>query len=152
MLRVGSIELVNENLSRSFEETVAFDDIADRLLRTVLEVHGPQVRGERIGSFGPLPGEVATPLAMVLTELIQNGAEHAYGTAGGRLSVAVNRIRDRVRLRVVDDGAGLPADFDAGQSLGLSIVTTLVESELGGTLTFASRPGRGTTVTIELSL
>ena len=150
--RVGSIALVHETLSRSFDETVAFDDIADRLLRTVLEVHGPQVRGERIGSFGPLPGEVATPLAMVLTELIQNGAEHAYGTAGGRLSVAVNRIRDRVRLRVVDDGAGLPADFDAGQSLGLSIVTTLVESELGGTLTFASRPGRGTTVTIELSL
>ena len=72
------------------------------------------------------------------------------GTAG-TVTVAVNRIRDRVRLRVSDDGRGLPTDFDPGQSLGLSIVRTLVESELGGTLTFTSaRPG--TTVAVALQL
>lgn len=150
--RVGSIALVHETLSQGFEETVAFDDIADRLLRSVLDVGGPQVRAERIGSFGLLPAEVATPLAMVLTELVQNAAEHAFPGGAGRVTVAVNRIRERVRMRVSDDGAGLPADFDPTRSLGLSIVSTLVESELGGTLGFESRSGRGATVTISITL
>jgi two-component sensor histidine kinase len=155
--RVGSIALVHETLSQSFDETVDFDEIADRLLRTVLDVTGENVRGERIGSFGSIPGVIATPLAMVLTELIQNATEHAYGGGGGQLTIAVNRIRDRLRLRVSDDGAGFPADFDpatagSSQSLGLSIVSTLVEGELGGSLTFEQRPHGGTTVGISLTV
>ncbi len=154
--RVGSIALVHETLSQSFDETVAFDDVADQLLRSVLEVatsDGLRVRGHRIGSFGQVTAEAATPLALVLTEVVQNAGEHAFvGRASGRVTVAVNRIRNRLRLRVSDDGSGLPADFDPRSSLGLSIVSTLVESELDGRLTFASRPGQGTTVTIELAL
>ncbi|MRJ76702.1 ATPase [Aeromicrobium sp. SMF47] len=153
--RVGSIALVHETLSQSFSDFVEFDEIADRLLHTVLDVSdGPaganRIAAERFGSFGLLPGEVATPLAMVLTELIQNAAAHAYDEGGGTLTLAVNRIRDKVRLRVSDDGAGLPDDFDPAGSLGLSIVTTLVEGELGGTLAFEERVGGGTTVAITL--
>jgi two-component sensor histidine kinase len=155
--RVGSIALVHETLSQSFDDNVAFDEIADRLLRTVLDVaeetsSAGRVSAERIGSFGLLPGAVATPLAMVLTELIQNASTHAFGDQGGTLTLAVNRIRDRVRLRVSDDGKGLPADFDPAGSLGLSIVTTLVEGELHGTLAFEPRAGGGTTVAIALTV
>lgn len=155
--RVGSIALVHETLSQSFGDEVDFDEIADRLMRTVLDVSGQPsdtgaVDAERVGSFGMLPGAVATPLAMVLTELIQNAAEHAYGSGGGTLTMAVNRIRDRVRLRVSDDGVGLPAGFDPADSLGLSIVTTLVEGELDGTLSFERRSGGGTTVAITLEV
>ena len=46
----------------------------------------------------------------------------------------------------------MPADFDVDQSLGLSIVTTLVESELGGSLSFEQRPRGGTTVAITLTV
>jgi len=149
--RVGSIALVHETLSQSFDESVAFDEIADRLLSTVLEVAGAgTIVAHRVGSFGTLSGEVATPLAMVLTELIQNAAEHAFGESGGRLNIAVNRIRDRVRLRISDDGVGLPDDFTPTNSLGLSIVSTLVETELGGTLRFEKGSPVGTTVLIEL--
>lgn len=158
--RVGSIALVHETLSQSFDESVDFDEIADRLLRTVLDVTGDGIRGERIGTFGSIPGVIATPLAMVLTELIQNATEHAFGDGygdGAQLTIAVNRIRDRLRLRVSDNGAGLPADFDpsadgTARSLGLSIVSTLVESELGGSLTFEQRPRGGTTVAITLTV
>lgn len=155
--RVGSIALVHETLSQSFDDLVAFDEIADRLLRTVLDVAeessaAGRVSADRIGSFGMLPGAVATPLAMVLTELIQNASTHAFGEEGGTLTLAVNRIRDRVRLRVTDDGKGLPADFDPAGSLGLSIVTTLVEGELHGSLAFEPRFGGGTTVAISLNV
>jgi two-component sensor histidine kinase len=155
--RVGSIALVHETLSQSFTDFVEFDEIADRLLHTVLDVsNGPAganlVKAERFGSFGLLPGELATPLSMVLTELIQNASTHAYDESGGTLTLAVNRIRDKIRLRVSDDGVGLPAQFDPAGSLGLSIVTTLVESELGGTLAFEERVGGGTTVAISFSV
>ncbi len=154
--RVGSIALVHETLSQSFDETVNFDDVADRLLRSVLEVAGDgaqgRVTGERIGSFGAIPGATATAMAMVLTELIQNAAQHAYADRPGRVVVVANRIRDRLRVRVSDDGVGLPEDFEAGESLGLSIVSALVESELNGTLTFEAGHRRGTTVAIELEV
>jgi two-component sensor histidine kinase len=155
--RVGSIALVHETLSQSFTDFVEFDEIADRLLHTVLDVsQGPAganaIRPERFGSFGLLPGEIATPLSMVLTELIQNASAHAYDESGGTLTLAVNRIRDKIRLRVSDDGGGLPDDFDASGSLGLSIVTTLVEGELGGSLAFEERVGGGTTVAISLTV
>lgn len=157
--RVGSIALVHETLSQSFDQTVHFDEIADRLLRTVLDVSAAEPSGavhhvtaERIGSFGSLPGEVATPLAMVLTELIQNAAEHAFPAGVGRIALSVNRIRERLRMRVSDDGIGLPEDFDPARSLGLSIVSTLIESELGGELVFEAGPSAGTTVSIHLTL
>ena len=161
--RVGSIALVHETLSQSFDETVNFDDVADRLLRSVLDVagegEGGRVAGQRIGSFGSIPGATATALAMVLTELIQNAAQHAFpdssgpdSSARGGLIVAANRIRDRLRVRVSDEGVGMPDDVDVGASLGLSIVRTLVESELGGTLRFEQGRRGGTTVTIELEV
>ena len=159
--RVGSIALVHETLSQSFDQTVQFDEIADRLLRTVLDVSDTSdpadtsewaIKAERIGSFGTLPAAVATPLAMVLTELVQNAAEHAFTGNTGHIALSVNRIRDRIRMRVSDNGVGLPDDFDPAGSLGLSIVTTLVETELGGTLAFERGTSGGTTVNIRLTL
>ena len=156
--RVASIALVHETLSRSLDDVVDFDEIADGLLRSVLDLSDRgdrQIVADRIGSFGALPGPVATPLAMVITELVQNAATHAFGSAGGEagaVTLAVNRIRDRLRLRISDDGRGLPTGFDGTGSLGLSIVHTLVESELGGTLKFETNRQGGTTVAISLTV
>ena len=50
--------------------------------------------------------------------------------------VTARRIVGRLHVVVEDDGRGLPEgfDLDASTQLGLSIVRTLVESELGGVL------------------
>jgi len=60
----------------------------------------------------------------------------------------------RLHLTVEDDGAGLPDSFDldTSSSLGLSIVRTLVESELGGQLLIGPAPVRGTRVELDLPL
>jgi two-component sensor histidine kinase len=150
--RVGSIALVHETLSQSLDEAVDFDEIADRLLLMVTDVGSTaaQVSSTRVGSFGQLPGEVATPLAMVLTELVQNATEHAFGEGPGQVTVEAGREGGRLRFVVADDGAGLPADFEVERStsLGLSIVRTLVESELGGTLAVANGPAGGAHVQV----
>ena len=161
--RVGSIAIVHETLSHSMEETVDFDQIADRLGAMVVDVSGVEtpVRVVREGSFGALPSESATPLAMVLTEVLQNAVEHGFadrsgapeGRREGRVTVTARRIVGRLHVVVEDDGAGLPEGFDLDGStqLGLSIVRTLVESELGGI--FEIGPGvRGTRVQADLPL
>ena len=56
--RVGSIAIVHETLSQAVEETVDFDEIADRLGGMVTEVSAltGRVRARREGSFGdPAP-------------------------------------------------------------------------------------------------
>jgi two-component system, sensor histidine kinase PdtaS len=154
--RVGSIALVHETLSTGDAENVEFDEIADRLSRMVTEVSvtGQQIRVSRTGAFGVLPSEAATALAMVLTEVVQNAVEHAYAEgATGQISLVASRTAGRLRVQVVDDGRGVDADFDAsaGSTLGLSIVRTLVETELGGQLAIRRAGPEGGTV-VELDL
>ena len=118
------------------------------------------VRVRRDGTFGLLAPETATPLALVLVELVQNAVEHGLGARGGEVLVEVLvQVRDpregdggrRLVVRVTDDGAGLPTGFDpvTGSGLGLQIVRTLVEGELGGTLTM-SAADPGTVVELDL--
>ncbi len=157
--RVGSIAIVHDTLSQSFDENVDFDEVADQVRAMVADVSASaqpaQVETRRTGSFGVLGSEVATPLAMALTELMQNAVEHGLGTGAGVVEVHADRSLGRLRVTVSDTGRGLPPDFDAETSgnLGLSIVRTLVIGELDGTLDFGARPdGRGTTVTLDLAV
>jgi two-component system, sensor histidine kinase PdtaS len=159
--RVRSIALVHETLSQAFDELVDFDDVADRLRLMVTDVGSATASlvAVRQGSFGTLPADVATPLAMVLTELLQNAVEHGHagrteGATGGRIVVTARRGHDRLRVVVDDDGVGLPVGFDVrgSVSLGLSIVRTLVESELAGRLEIGAGDVRGTRVVVDIPL
>ncbi len=154
--RVGSIAIVHDTLSQTFDERVDFDDVADRLRVMVTEVSAPDARvvTSRQGSFGTISAEMATPLAMVLTEVLQNAVEHGFAERSGSVTVTARRLVGRLHVTVDDDGAGLPAEFDldGSTSLGLSIVRTLVESELGGQLQIGPRPGGGTRVDLDIPL
>ncbi len=156
--RVGTIAIVHETLSTAADERVDFDDVADRLGTMVTEVSltGQRVRVLRTGSFRVLPSDVATALAMVLTEVLQNAVEHGYDEGQpGRIEVGVTRLVGRMEVTVEDDGRGLPDgfDLDSSTSLGLSIVRTLVESELGGRLTLGpASVGPGTRVSLDVPL
>ncbi|WP_328992106.1 PAS domain-containing sensor histidine kinase [Kribbella sp. NBC_01245] len=153
--RVGSIAIVHETLSQSFDEHVDFDEVADRVAAMVAEVStvATEVSTRRTGSFGVLASEIATPLAMVLTELMQNSVEHGLGTQAGVVELAAERSLGRLRVSVTDNGTGLPPGFDSETSgnLGLSIVRTLVIGELDGMLEFGPRvDGSGTTVVVDI--
>jgi two-component sensor histidine kinase len=154
--RVGSIAIVHETLSHTPEELVDFDDIADRVMAMAGEVSAPEtrVRPKRIGGFGVLPAVIATPIAMVLAELLQNALEHGLADRPGSLEVVVTRGDERLNVMVADDGSGLPADFDVEStaSLGLQIVRTLIVGELGGVIDLRRRPGGGTEVVLDIPL
>jgi two-component system, sensor histidine kinase PdtaS len=159
--RVGSIALVHETLSQAPEETVDFDEVAGRVVMMSREVSAAEagVAPVLTGSFGVLPGAVATPLALILTELLQNALQHGLSRPSprpsvGRLEVSALRRPQHLTVTVTDNGAGLPPDFDldSSSSLGLQIVRTLVIGELGGKLEITPRDGGGTVVTVDLPM
>jgi two-component sensor histidine kinase len=147
--RVASIAMVHETLAVSLDERVDFDGVVDRLLESLSDVAGAgtRVRLERTGSFGILVADVATPLVMVLTELVQNAVEHGFpeDTDTGTVTVTAFRLGRRMSVVVADDGTGLPDGFalDASERLGLQIVRTLVTAELGGSIEVRPRARAG---------
>jgi two-component system, sensor histidine kinase PdtaS len=146
--RVASIAIVHETLSQAFDEVVEFDKVVDGLLRMMgdLAAASGEVSAVRVGTFGVVSADMATSLSMVVTELCQNAIEHGLADGAGELRVVPSRHDGWLHIEITDTGRGLPENFDLGStnSLGLSIVTTLV-AELEGTFELGPNPdGSGT--------
>ncbi len=162
--RIRSIALVHEILSRETGDDVSFQEIVRPLVRMVEEaVQSPDrpVRFRVEGDAGRVPARVATPLAVVLAELLQNAVDHAFPEEGadlaGEVQVLVQLANDGKELvvKVADNGVGLPPEFslETTGGLGLSIVRTLVTSQIEGAIDMRARepeepPGGGATGTV----
>lgn len=140
--RIASIALVHETLSSSRDSSVAFDQVLDSLVAHALELSPrmSELRIERTGELGSLEPRIATPLALVITELIHNALEHGLAEEGATLGIHLSTTPSEYSVTISDDGVGLPKDFDIATSpnLGLQIVRTLTENELRGNLTLTS--------------
>jgi two-component sensor histidine kinase len=134
--RVASIAIVHETLSNSSTESVSFDEVYDRIVHNAIELSTHKISVKKVGSFGTFDSQVATPLALVITELIHNALEHGLVDSGENLRVEIVRSTKNCEVKIIDDGAGLPTDFNWDQSsnLGLQIVKTLTENELKGSI------------------
>jgi two-component sensor histidine kinase len=140
--RIASIALVHETLSNSTENTVAFDEVLTSLVTHALELSPRmgQLSIERKGQLGSLESRIATPLSLVVTELMHNALEHGLYESGTRLTIELQRYSNEGLITISDDGVGLPEGFDLSTSsnLGLQIVRTLIENELKGELKLES--------------
>jgi two-component system, sensor histidine kinase PdtaS len=152
--RVRAIALVHDTLSQTLDGPIDFDPVADRLIAMVGEVAAAESGSlpRRVGTFGQLPAGLATPLSMVLTELLQNALEHGLRGRSGVVEVSTRRLEHELEIVVADDGEGLPVGFSMSASprLGLQIVRTLVEGDLRGRLDVRERPGGGTVATLRI--
>jgi two-component sensor histidine kinase len=140
--RIASIALVHETLSSSRDSSVAFDEVLDSLVSHALELSPRmnELRIERSGALGSLEPRIATPLALVITELIHNALEHGLAEEGLVLGIHVSSSTSEFSVTISDDGVGFPKGFDISTSpnLGLQIVRTLTENELRGNLQLIS--------------
>ncbi|WP_120004459.1 sensor histidine kinase [Nesterenkonia muleiensis] len=158
MRRVETIAMVHDSLSQGLEESVDVDELMRRQLRLAAEMAQSDRTAQTslVGSFGQLPPDMVTPLALVITEIVANAVEH--GLPGVQpaeplqVSLSVQRHADaagrqRLDIELTDDGVGIPEqDWEPG--LGLQIVRTLVRGELSGSIEWlpwrgadAERPG-----------
>ena len=95
---------------------------------------------------------------------IYNLASNAIEAMGdhGTLTVRLTRLDDQFRIEISDTGPGIPVEIQSrlfdpfvsagkrnGTGLGTSIAKKIIE-EHGGTISFTTAPGQGTTFQIEL--
>jgi signal transduction histidine kinase len=108
------------------------------------------------------------PYGQALTNLIFNAVTHGFtNRPGGHMLIAAHRLgTDHVEITFSDDGIGIPEAIqrhvfdpffttrraEGSTGLGLYIVYNLVTQQLGGTVTLASTPGRGTSINMTLPL
>jgi two-component system, sensor histidine kinase PdtaS len=155
--RITSIAMVHETLSLSVDERLNLDELVDRVIPMMGDLAGTEgrVSVRREGEFGVVSADRATPLVLVLTELLQNAFEHAYpAPERGEVVVRVDRSAKWLDVTISDDGVGLPHGFslERTERLGLQIVRTLVDSELRGSLSLRRRDGRGTAAVLRVPL
>ena len=142
--RILSISVVHEYLSQQGSEAIDVQEVLQHLFDLVargMAGKAFQVRTEYVGPRLVLPSKCASSVALVLNELVLNAMEHAFtGKQSGLIGLAVEENETEWVLDFYDDGVGLPAGFDMErlESLGLTIVKTLVEGDLGGSFSIGS--------------
>ncbi len=152
--RIRSIAVVHETLSQDEGDAVDFDRVAERVVRMVEEgLAAPGVTITLEGSWGEIPAEIATPISVAIAELLQNSVDHAFDGQSGTVAVRLERRNGVATVEVTDDGDGLPDGFalEDHTGLGLSIVRTLVEGDLGGKIAMDSDGGTRVRLTVPLA-
>lgn len=154
--RIGAIAIVHETLANDASEDASgddapFEDVARPLIRLIEEgLQRPEnpIRFVLEGEAGRLPLIRSMPLAVVLTELLQNVVDHAFPPecvpVGGRVvTVSFDGDEDDLVVRVADNGQGPPIGFDFAEArgLGLTLVHTFVTAELNGTISMVRGDG-----------
>jgi two-component system sensor histidine kinase KdpD len=137
----------------------------DEIVALALDDLGPAGRDITVEIPETLPAVRADPA--ILERVVVNLAENAlrYAPAGKPPLLAASALADRVELRVVDRGPGIPetdrermfvpfqrlgdTDNTTGVGLGLALSRGLTEA-MGGTLTAEDTPGGGLTMTVSL--
>jgi PAS domain S-box-containing protein len=106
-------------------------------------------------------------LELVLQNLVTNAVK--YSPEGTAVRVFLEKQRSHIRISVTDSGMGIPSEEQShifqkffraknvrttdtdGTGLGLYLAKSIVQN-LGGRISFTSRPGKGTTFTVTLPL
>lgn len=154
--RIMAIALVHKELygSENFGR-VKLGIYINKLLALLVKTHREtadrievDIRADEVD----LPIEQAVPCGLILNELVTNAFRHAFPplfSHRGRLQVELfDRDGVEVELMVRDNGIGMPDAMDVQRvdSLGLRMIVTMVENQLGGTIRID--PGKGTTIRI----
>jgi two-component sensor histidine kinase len=155
--RVRSMALIHEHLYRS--DNLASVDLAtylrslcQQLFRALVTAPGTiQLHLD----LAPVRLEIdqAIPCGLLVNELVTNALKHAFPIGrSGVLRVELQPLAERpaLRLRVADDGVGLPSTFDPNNltTLGLKLVSDL-SRQIGGRLEIGG--GSGTAFEVEFS-
>ncbi len=136
--RIHGIAATHDLLSRDDVGIATVEEIARKIAEIAsanLAAPGFHLRLNILPARIGIPSRQATILALVLNELVANIFKHAFvERASGSIVIGASQEGPVITLFVADDGPGLPAgfDFETSEGVGLSLIRTLVRTDLGG--------------------
>lgn len=132
--RVRSMALIHEKLYQSSDLAhVDFEGYLHSLVNSLIQTY--RINPEEITVLVESGGiflniDTAIPCGLIVNELVSNSLKYAFARGEtGKIEVSCQRIRGgKYKLSVMDNGGGLPDDFDVDQSssLGIKLVASLV--------------------------
>ena len=152
--RIQGIAAIHKLLSRQGMKPVDVHELAGEILDLLAASQlAPDFHLERrfTGDAFLLPPDDCTDLALVVNELLMNAIGHAFrGRSRGRIDFDVRVGEREAALVIADDGVGLPEGFSVKEatSLGLQLVRTMVEVDLGGRVAFEGDEGTRVRITL----
>jgi two-component sensor histidine kinase len=144
--RIGAMARVHTLLYNSPDlASIDFKEYLEGLVGEIADAFGADERGIRTGlDVEPMriPLDTAVPLAFIAVEILTNAFKHAFPlNQAGVITITASRAGETGVLSISDNGVGLSDAKAPRRSLGLTIVTKLLE-QIGGTM---ERPEDGRT-------
>jgi two-component sensor histidine kinase len=148
MQRIRALARLHQQLYASSETaTVEVTDYLRALCDDLRQVHGGSaldgIRCDVEGGTINLDLDIATPVVLVLNEVISNAFKHGFPQGGtGAVRIRLTPGKDELAIEVRDNGVGLPADFEIRRqsSMGTRLIDVLVR-QLGAAATFSADRG-----------
>ena len=132
--RINSMSLIHQLLYRNNQMTsILFNEYLSELITQISSSFSISKRNIKIELKLielELDIDTAIPLGLIATELLSNSYKHAFGDNPGNIIIEISQLSaNKYKLRISDDGKGLPENFDITKidSFGLDIVTILTE-------------------------
>ncbi len=152
--RLQAMSLVHKFLyqSENLSAINVRDYITDlvSMIRQSFETTGRMVKIALKIEDHTINADLASPMGLIINELITNSIKYAFPeTTDNQITISYRLTgKKTIKLEVGDNGIGMPTGFDwkKTDTLGLSLVNTLVQDQLDGSITFQSK--KGTTCTI----
>lgn len=140
--RIKAMSLIHEKLYRSEDlSSINFSDYISDLTRSIFRTYGSSAGGVdlKIEADDILLGiDTAIPCGLIINELVSNAIKHAFPEGRkGEVKIALKKTTaGEIEMRVIDNGAGIPADidFNTTESLGLRLVNALSKEQLQGNI------------------
>ncbi|AWN36450.1 histidine kinase dimerization/phosphoacceptor domain -containing protein [Methylobacterium radiodurans] len=150
--RVMSVARVHDSLYQA--ETIEEVDLGQTIESLCRDLAGLAGEGHAVDLTAEaglmVPYRKAVALSLIATELVTNAFKYgASGPGTGRVAVEVSAAGLGVKLRVCDDGAGLPDGWDSnprGTGLGMKLIRAMLD-QINARLEVANDPGACFTVT-----
>ncbi|MFC1608119.1 sensor histidine kinase [Candidatus Latescibacterota bacterium] len=138
----------DDNLS-----SIKFSEYIPSLCNTLISLYSTKGISIKVNTYLAdirLKLDTALPSALILNELITNSFKHAFPKdRNGEVTISMKMTKEyTVELKVTDNGIGIPSkvDWRNTDSLGLKLVTDLVERQLFGTIEHTSTEGTEFTI------
>jgi len=95
--------------------------------------------------------DAAIPCGLIISELVSNSLKHAFPGRKGNITITLYSSDGKVELVVADNGIGIPdtVNIKKTETLGLDLVTTLVEGQLKGSIALDKTDGTAFYITFE---
>lgn len=142
--RILSIAFTHEILAKSGMDDVDIKMVLCKIKDSVIRYFSMPDKDIQINVTGDsiiINSEIATSIGLVVNELLQNSLEHAFCERDrGKVEVCIQKGKVYSSISVTDNGTGFDESIIGSDSLGISIIKSIVKDKINGNMNIESTP------------